>query len=60
LYRDGDDWKPVKTADSTSFGVEKDKYNTVKFDTVETRGLRLEIQLQDEMSGGVLEWKYAP
>ncbi|MDR0608486.1 MAG: glycoside hydrolase family 127 protein, partial [Planctomycetaceae bacterium] len=57
-YQDGDQWKPVKTTES--FGVEKDKYNTVKFNTVETRGLRLDIQLQDGMSGGVLEWKYAP
>jgi hypothetical protein len=57
-YQDGDQWKPVKTTEL--FGVEKDKYNTVQFDTVETRGLRLDIQLQDGMSGGVLEWKYAP
>ncbi|MDR1491948.1 MAG: glycoside hydrolase family 127 protein [Planctomycetaceae bacterium] len=55
-YLDGDQWKPVKTAET--FGVKKDQYNTVQFDTVETRGLRMEIQLQDEMSGGVLEWKY--
>jgi hypothetical protein len=55
-YRDGDQWKPVKTTET--FGVEKDKYNTVKFDTVETRGLRLDILLQEGMSGGVLEWKY--
>jgi hypothetical protein len=57
-YRDGDQWKPVHTTET--FGIEKDKYNTVKFDTVETRCLRLDIQLQNEMSGGVLEWKYEP
>jgi hypothetical protein len=57
-YRDGNQWKPVKTTET--FGVEKDKYNTVKFDMVETRGLRMDIQLQDKMSGGVLEWKYTP
>ncbi|MDR3233303.1 MAG: glycoside hydrolase family 127 protein, partial [Planctomycetaceae bacterium] len=54
-YKDGDDWKPVKTAGA--FGIEKDKYNTVEFDAVETRALRLDIQLQDGFSGGVLEWK---
>ncbi|MDR1924852.1 MAG: glycoside hydrolase family 127 protein, partial [Planctomycetaceae bacterium] len=48
-------WQPVKTTET--FGVEKDKYNTVKFDEVETRGLRMDIQLQDGFSGGVLEWK---
>ncbi|MDR2754791.1 MAG: glycoside hydrolase family 127 protein, partial [Planctomycetaceae bacterium] len=57
-YRDGDQWQPVKTTET--FGVEKDKYNTVQFDTVETRGLRLDIQLQNDVSGGVLEWKYTP
>jgi DUF1680 family protein len=57
-YRDGDLWKPVKTTEM--FGVEKDKYNTIQFDTVKTRGLRLEIWLQDGMSGGILEWKYTP
>jgi hypothetical protein len=54
-YRSGDKWVPVKTADS--FGVEKDRYNTVKFEAVETTGLRLEVQLQESVSGGVLEWK---
>jgi hypothetical protein len=55
-YLDNNDkWQPVKTTET--FGVEKDKYNTVKFDEVETRGLRIDIQLQEEFSGGVLEWK---
>ncbi|MDR3196829.1 MAG: glycoside hydrolase family 127 protein [Planctomycetaceae bacterium] len=57
-YWDDNQWKPVKT--SEPFGVEKDKYNTVKFEAVETRGLRLDIRLQEEMSGGVLEWKNNP
>jgi hypothetical protein len=54
-YRSGDKWLPVKTADA--FGIEKDRYNTVKFESVETSGLRLDIQLQENFSGGVLEWK---
>lgn len=54
-YRDGDVWKPVKS--TSAFGVEKDKYNTVEFESVETKALRIDTQLQDGVSGGVLEWK---
>jgi len=53
-YREGNYWKPLKTVDPTK----KDAYDTVEFKTVETTGLRLEIQLQEGFSGGVLEWKY--
>ncbi|MCL2118411.1 MAG: glycoside hydrolase family 127 protein [Planctomycetaceae bacterium] len=52
-YRDGDKWVPVKTDDA--FGVVKDRYNTVKFDSVETPSLRLDVKLQPGVSGGVLE-----
>jgi len=44
LYRDGNEWKPVKAADA--YGVEIDKFNTVRFEPVTTGALRLEIQLQ--------------
>jgi hypothetical protein len=52
-YRDGNLWKPLKTVDS----AKKDAYDTVEFKTVETTGLRIDIQLQEGFSGGVLEWK---
>ncbi|BDI28451.1 hypothetical protein CCAX7_005020 [Capsulimonas corticalis] len=55
LYKDGNDWKPV--ANSSDYGVAPDKYNTVAFTPVTTSGLRVEVQLQDNFSGGVLEWK---
>jgi hypothetical protein len=55
-YRSGEQWIPVKTTEA--FGVAKDRYNTVKFESVETTGLRLDIQLQENVSGGVLDWKY--
>lgn len=55
LYRDGDQWKPVEAQDS--FGVEKDRYNTVRLAPVTTGGLRIELQLEPQFSGGVLEWK---
>jgi hypothetical protein len=54
-YRRDGAWVPVKTVGA--FGVEKDRYNTVEFESVETTGLRLDIQLQDGVSGGVLKWK---
>jgi uncharacterized protein len=43
LYRDGDQWKPVKPAGA--FGVEKDKYNKTEFPAVRAEGLRIEIEL---------------
>jgi len=55
LYRDGEQWKPVETQDS--LGVEKDRYNVVRVAPVTTAGLRIELQLQPQFSGGVLEWK---
>jgi len=55
LSRDGQQWKPVETQDS--LGVEKDRYNVVRFAPVTTGGLRIEVQLQPNFSGGVLEWK---
>ena len=55
LYRDGQDWKPVTGA--KAFGVEVDQFNHVEFDGVQTDALRIEVELQPEMSSGVLEWK---
>jgi DUF1680 family protein len=55
LYKDGDQWKEVINA--TGYGVAKDKFNEAKFDPVETISLRLEVQLQQDFSGGILEWR---
>ena len=55
LYKDGADWKPV--AASGEFGVARDQYNTVRFTAVTTTALRLELQMQPEVSAGVQEWK---
>ena len=52
-YRIGNEWKALKTVDVPK----KDAYDVVEFDAVETTGLRLDIQLQENFSGGVLEWK---
>jgi len=55
-YKDGEQWKSVATADN--YGVEKDTFNQVKFDSVSTTALRLEAQLQSGFSAGILEWKF--
>jgi DUF1680 family protein len=54
LYRDGDGWTPVR--DATALGVRKDRFNAVDFAPVATTGLRIEVQFQKEVSGGMLEW----
>jgi DUF1680 family protein len=55
LYRDGGGWKPVARA--STFGTEVDKFNRVMFDPIETDGLRIELRLRENRSGGVLEWQ---
>jgi len=55
LYRDGPQWKPVAT--DAEFGTAKDAYNEVSFTPVNTDALRLQVQLQDGFSGGILEWQ---
>jgi uncharacterized protein len=55
LYKEGGDWKPVAT--STAYGVNKDQFNQLIFEPVQTTALRLEAQLQPEYSGGILEWR---
>ncbi|MCH8119354.1 MAG: glycoside hydrolase family 127 protein [Planctomycetes bacterium] len=55
LYKDGDQWQQVSNAGD--YGLEKNKFNNVKFDPVQTSSLRLEVQLQPDFSGGILEWQ---
>lgn len=55
LYKDGDEWKPVE--DASTYGIAKDRFNTVTFKPVKTNALRLEIKLQDRWSAGIQEWK---
>jgi DUF1680 family protein len=55
LYQSGGQWKPV---DGTSdFGTALDRYNHVTFPPVTATALRIEVQLQPQFSGGILEWK---
>ena len=64
LYKQGDDWKPVKgesewkpVENASGYGTEMDKFNRVTFKPVTTKALRIEVQLQPEWSGGLLEWR---
>lgn len=55
LYKDGKEWKPV--AATAAYGTQVDKYNRVSFTPVTTTALRVEVKLQPDASGGILEWK---
>ena len=55
LYKDGDQWKPV--ANPTPCRIAPDQFNKTTFDAVQTTALRLEVQLQPQFSGGILEWR---
>lgn len=54
LYLDGDQWKEVSNFRASP--ISRDKFNQASFDPVQTRALRLEVQLQPGFSGGILEW----
>jgi hypothetical protein len=54
-YKSGDEWVPVKGA--SEYGVEKDRFNEVTFEPVQTSAMRIEVQLQEGVSGGILEWQ---
>ena len=54
-YRDGDEWKAVQP--TGPYTTSRDSFNQVKFNPIATTGLRLDVQLQPEFSGGVLEWR---
>lgn len=56
LYQDNDGtWKPVNT--KSDYDIEKDKAVSVSFRPVTTKGLRIELDLQDGFSGGLYEWE---
>ena len=55
LYRDGDNFKEVTNA--ANYGTEKDKFNKISFSPIQTKSLRIEVQLQPGFSAGILEWQ---
>lgn len=54
LYQQNGAWVPVPNA--SSGGTARDAYNTVTFAPVTTTALKVEVQLQEGFSGGILEW----
>ncbi|OPZ99437.1 MAG: Non-reducing end beta-L-arabinofuranosidase [Planctomycetes bacterium ADurb.Bin412] len=54
LYNDGSQWQEVAQPDS--YTTTKDQFNQTRFTPVLTGGLRIEAQLQEGFSGGILEW----
>jgi hypothetical protein len=56
LYRDGNDWKPVKENGTDASAGRVAPTGVMRFEPVRTTALRLEAQLQNGKSGGVLEW----
>jgi len=55
MAKDGQGWRPIEPAGGSQ--VAKDRWNTATFAPFETEGLRVEVNLQKEFSGGILEWK---
>ena len=55
LYRQGGEWKPV--THPGGYGCEGNRYNRTTFDAVETDGLRLDVQLPEHFSSGLLQWR---
>ena len=60
LYREGKAWKAVKLAGGAKYGTAKDAFNKIAFESVTASEFRLEVQLQPDVSGGILEWRIGP
>ena len=54
-YMSGGTWLPV--SNPGEYTVTKDGYDVVKFKPVKTKAVRLNVTLQENWSGGILEWK---
>jgi hypothetical protein len=55
FYRKDGEWKPV--ANLSGYGCEPNQYNRTTFDAVETDALRLDAQMPDHFSAGILQWR---
>jgi hypothetical protein len=55
LFRENGEWKPV--THPSGYGCEGNRYNRTTFDPVETDGLRLDVQLPEKFSSGLLQWR---
>ncbi|MEO6434283.1 MAG: glycoside hydrolase family 127 protein, partial [Tepidisphaeraceae bacterium] len=59
LYKVGNEWKPVEVT-SGDYDTAKDCFHRVEFKPVTTPALRVEVQLQEGFSAGVMEWRVLP
>lgn len=57
LWRDGNDYRPVVLKKEERYGLELDGMNEFAFEPITTDELRLEVTLQPEFSGGIMEWQ---
>jgi hypothetical protein len=58
LYKAGEEWRPVRpAAPAAEYTTKIDTYNTVTFSPVETVGIRIRVQMQKDVSAGIMEWK---
>jgi hypothetical protein len=55
FFNAGEQWKAVSGTSSSS--TTKDEWNRVSFPPVTTTALRIEVDLQQGFSGGLLEWR---
>ncbi len=58
--REGETWSAPRGQQPAEPPVERDRFNRVEFEPVETTAIRLEVDLQPECSGGILEWRVLP
>ena len=56
LWRDGTTWRPVKLTGQSRYSTALDAFNQITFEPVKTRELKLEVKLQQDFSGGILQW----
>jgi hypothetical protein len=56
LWRDGGDWKLLTLRHGAAYGTDRDQFNTVTFEPVVARELKVEVKLKPGFSGGILEW----
>ena len=56
LYYKDDVGRWIEVKAKGKYLVEKEKYNTLEFDPVETTSLKIEVQRNKECATGILEW----
>ncbi|MFH0990201.1 MAG: glycoside hydrolase family 127 protein [bacterium] len=55
FYNEQGEWKPVEP--TTPFEIVKDRMSIVKFKPIKTTALKMEIQMAENFSMGLYEWK---